>query len=79
MPHYASERKAALLKKLLPPINLSVAELARQEGIDDARFALLHLVDGRFHVVVDAAPGNPAQCRKRAGVGIEQLSCPCVG
>lgn len=36
MPHYASERKAALLKKLLPPINLSVAELARQEGISEA-------------------------------------------
>lgn len=30
---YSNERKAALLKKLLPPINMSVAELARQEHI----------------------------------------------
>lgn len=35
MPHYSPERKAALLKKLLPPINLSVAELARQEKISE--------------------------------------------
>lgn len=33
MASYSAERKAALLKKLLPPINLSVAELARQEGV----------------------------------------------
>jgi transposase-like protein len=32
---YSSERKAALLKKLLPPINMSVAELARQENISE--------------------------------------------
>ncbi|SEI88431.1 Transposase [Azotobacter beijerinckii] len=31
----SAERKAALLKKLLPPSNLSVAELARQEGISE--------------------------------------------
>jgi len=35
MARYSSERKAALLKKLLPPVNLSVAELARQEGISE--------------------------------------------
>lgn len=35
MPRYSPERKAALLKKLLPPVNLSVAELARQEGISE--------------------------------------------
>lgn len=35
MPRYSAERKAALLKKLLPPVNLSVAELARQEGISE--------------------------------------------
>lgn len=36
MPRYSPERKEALLKKLLPPYNLSVAEVARQEGISDA-------------------------------------------
>ena len=35
MARYSSERKAALLKKLLPPINMSVAELARQENISE--------------------------------------------
>jgi len=35
MARYSNERKAALLKKLLPPINLSVAELARQENISE--------------------------------------------
>lgn len=35
MPRYSPERKAALLKKLLPPLNLSVAEVARQEGISE--------------------------------------------
>ena len=35
MNRYSPERKAAVLKKLLPPLSLSVAELARQEGISD--------------------------------------------
>jgi len=35
MPRYAPERKEALLRKLLPPHNLSVAQLAREEGISD--------------------------------------------
>jgi len=33
MSQYSPERKAALLKKLLSPMTVSVAELARQEGI----------------------------------------------
>ena len=34
MPYQIStERKQAILRKLLPPHNLSVAELARQEGV----------------------------------------------
>lgn len=35
MSRYSPERKAAVLKKLFPPHNLSVAELSRQEGISD--------------------------------------------
>lgn len=35
MIRYSPERKAAVLKKLLPPHSLSVAELSRQEGISD--------------------------------------------
>ena len=33
MSYYSPERKAALLKKLLPPISLSVPTLSSQEGV----------------------------------------------
>jgi len=33
MARYSSERKEAILKKLLPPLNMTVAEMARQEGM----------------------------------------------
>ena len=40
MKHYSAVRKAAVLRKMLPPLNLSVAELAQQEEISDG--ALYH-------------------------------------
>ncbi len=33
---YPSERKEAILRKMLPPNNKSVRELAREEGISEA-------------------------------------------
>jgi len=36
MPRYSSERKAAVLKKMLPPHNQTIAEVAESEGISDA-------------------------------------------
>lgn len=36
MPRYSEERKAAILKRLLPPENLSVPLVAGQEGISEA-------------------------------------------
>src|SRR5690625_1979317 len=36
MSRYSPERKEAVLSKLLPPYNLTVAELAREEGISPA-------------------------------------------
>jgi len=36
MPRYSKERKAAVLKKLLPPENRSVASVAAEEGIANA-------------------------------------------
>ena len=30
---YPQERKEAIIKKLLPPVNKSVAEVAKEEGI----------------------------------------------
>lgn len=36
MKHYSHERKAAILQKMAPPRSLTVAEVARQEGISTA-------------------------------------------
>jgi transposase-like protein len=36
MSSYSPKRKATLIRKLLPPKNMSVAELSRQEGISQA-------------------------------------------
>ncbi|NRB43018.1 MAG: transposase [Pseudomonadales bacterium] len=33
MPHYSDERKEAVLKKLLPPLNMTIPQVAKQEGI----------------------------------------------
>ena len=35
MARYSEERKASVLKKLLPPNNRSVADVAREEGISE--------------------------------------------
>ena len=35
MPRYSEERKASVLKKLLPPQNRSVLQVAAEEGISD--------------------------------------------
>jgi transposase-like protein len=36
MPRFSQERKEKVLIKLLPPISMSVAEVAREEGISEA-------------------------------------------
>ncbi|RJG37755.1 hypothetical protein D1Z90_19575 [Motilimonas pumila] len=33
VPRYSEERKQQILNKLLPPLNMTVAEVARNEGI----------------------------------------------
>jgi transposase-like protein len=35
VPYYSPERKAALLKMLLPPLSLTMAEVSRREGVSD--------------------------------------------
>ncbi len=35
VPSYSEERKAAVLKKLLPPLNRSVPDVAKEEGISE--------------------------------------------
>jgi hypothetical protein len=44
----------------------------REARVDDTALALLDLVDGRLHVVVDAPAWNATQRREAARVGIEQ-------
>jgi transposase-like protein len=52
MKSYSPERKAAILKKLLPPLNMSVAELSRQENISHVTlYAWRKQLRERGHVV----------------------------
>ena len=55
-----------------PDIEAIVSDLVELRYIDDAAFALLHLVNGGLHVVVDATPGYAAERFEGAGVRIEQ-------
>ena len=43
MPRYSEERKAAVLKKLLPPNNESVSTVSREEGISEPTLYNLRL------------------------------------
>lgn len=36
MPHYTADRKTAVLKKMLPPYNLTVSEVSKEERISEA-------------------------------------------
>jgi len=56
MARYSNERKAALLKKLLPPINLSVAELARQENISEVTISEVTLYNWHKQAKAGGAP-----------------------
>jgi hypothetical protein len=55
---------------------VGVEQVVRGHGgkarVDHPRLARLDLVNGGLHVVVDAAPRDPAERREAAGVGIEQ-------
>ena len=44
----------------------------REACVDDTALALLDLVDGRLHVVVDSPPGNAAKGPEAARVRVEQ-------
>jgi transposase-like protein len=62
MNRYSPERKAAILKKLLPPLNMSIAEVSRQENISNLtlytwRKQLLE----KGVVVPDSQPPPPEQ------------------
>lgn len=55
MKRYSKERKEAVLRKMMPPINMPVAELARTEGISDIT---LYKWRKQFRQQGNAVPGN---------------------
>ncbi len=72
MKRYSSERRAAVLKKLLPPFNLSIAELARQEGISDATlYTWRHRARDRGSVVPGSQPSEQWSAEAKLAVVIE--------
>jgi transposase-like protein len=76
--HYSSERKASVLSKLLPPMNRSVPEVSREEGI--ALGTLYHWRD-KARAEGNAVPGNkktteawPAEARLATVIEVASLS-----
>ena len=64
MIRYSLERKAAVVKKLLPPHSVSVAELSRQEGIADVT---LYTWRRQVWAGGEVMPGNGKLPDKRTG------------
>lgn len=78
MSRYSEERKSAVVKKLLPPLNRSVAAVAREEGITDV--TLYHWRKQAMNRG-EAVPGNkavaedwPAEARLAVVVATATLS-----
>jgi transposase-like protein len=70
MKSYSPERKAAILKKLLPPLNMSVAELSRQENISHVTlYAWRKQMRERGHVV-PGSQSSPEQWSAEAKVAV---------
>ena len=70
MKSYSPERKAAILKKLLPPLNMSVAELSRQENVSDVTlYAWRKQMRERGHVV-PGSQSSPEQWSAEAKVAV---------
>jgi transposase-like protein len=70
MKSYSPERKAAILKKLLPPLNMSVAELSRQENISNVTlYTWRKQLRERGHVV-PGSQSSPEQWSAEAKVAV---------
>jgi transposase-like protein len=76
--HYSEERKSAVLKKLLPPLNRSVASVAKEEGI--STITLYHWRN-QARNQGEAVPGNkslsddwPAEARLAVVIETAALS-----
>jgi|ERR1022692_2677791 transposase-like protein len=70
MKSYSPERKAAILKKLLPPLNMSIAELSRQENISTVTlYTWRKQLRERGHVV-PGSQSSPEQWSAEAKVAV---------
>jgi transposase-like protein len=76
--HYSAERKASVLTKLLPPLNRSVVEVSKEEGI--AIGTLYHWRD-KARLKGSVVPGNkkttdawPAEARLATVIEVASLS-----
>lgn len=76
MNRYSLERKSAILKKRLPPFNMSVADVSRQENISNVtlytwRKQLLE----KGVIVPDSQPPDQWSAEAKLAVVAETLSC----
>lgn len=68
---YSRERKESVLKKMLPPNNVSILELAKEEGISDATLYLWRTQarnEGRLMPDSDSTPNGWTSTDKFAAV-----------
>lgn len=60
--HYSKQRKESVLAKMLPPINVSVAQLSKQEGISQATLYLWRKsARAQGRLMPDSDHNNPEQ------------------
>lgn len=70
MNRYSPERKAAILKKLLPPLNMSVAEVSRQENISHVTLYTWRKQLLEKGVVVPDSQSSPEQWSAEAKLAV---------
>lgn len=70
MNRYSPERKAAILKKLLPPLNMSVAEVSRQENISNVTLYTWRKQLLEKGVVVPDSQSSPEQWSAEAKLAV---------
>lgn len=70
MNRYSPERKAAILKKLLPPLNMSIAEVSRQENISDVTLYTWRKQLREKGVVVSDSQSPPEQWSAEAKLAV---------
>lgn len=70
MNRYSPERKAAILKKLLPPLNMSVAEVSRQENISNVTLYTWRKQLLEKGIVVPDSQSSPEQWSAEAKLAV---------